>query len=121
MASLGSDLRSVYPLAGGLVALGTLFVYLKANSASAKARKANAKLPPGPKQHFLLGNVLNFPKDRWYEAFTKWGKEYGDIVYVNLAGVDMMVLNSLDAVQELAEKRMSIHSERPFTTMSNDL
>ncbi|CAG7852714.1 O-methylsterigmatocystin oxidoreductase Short=OMST oxidoreductase; AltName: Full=Aflatoxin B synthase; AltName: Full=Aflatoxin biosynthesis protein Q; AltName: Full=Cytochrome P450 64 [Serendipita indica DSM 11827] len=121
MANQGHELRAVYSLAGGIVALGTLFVYLASNGTSAKARKANAKLPSGPKQHFALGNVFNFPKDRWYEAFTSWGKEYGDIVYVNLAGVHMMVLNSLEAVQELTVNRASIYSERPYTVMSNDL
>lgn len=121
MSSLQDELRGVYPLVGGLVGLGSLFVYFASNSTSAKARRANAQLPPGPKQNLILGNALNFPKDRWYEAFTSWSKEYGDIVYVNLAGVHMVVLNSLEAIQEIVDKRMSIHSERPYTTMTNDL
>ena len=33
----------------------------------------------------------------------------GDIVHIDLAGVHMIILNSLEAVQELAEKRM-IHA-----------
>ncbi|CCA73616.1 hypothetical protein PIIN_07569 [Serendipita indica DSM 11827] len=114
------ELRGVYPLADSIVALGTLFVYLASESISKRARKASETLPTGPKQHLALGNVFNFPKDRWHEALTSWGKEYGDIAYVSLAGIDM-VLNSLEAVQELTVNRASIYSERPYSIMSNGL
>lgn len=103
-----SDWGGVY-LAGGAVALSTLACYLSSNSASAKAKRLGARLPPGPPKAVLVGNLFNFPNGRWYETFSEWAKEYGDVVHVDLAGVHMIILNSLEAIQELAEKRM-IHA-----------
>ena len=45
----------------------------------------------------------------------------GDIVYLDLMGMPMLVLNSLDAIRELTEKRMNIHSGRPHTTFVGDM
>ncbi|CAG7852712.1 O-methylsterigmatocystin oxidoreductase Short=OMST oxidoreductase; AltName: Full=Aflatoxin B synthase; AltName: Full=Aflatoxin biosynthesis protein Q; AltName: Full=Cytochrome P450 64 [Serendipita indica DSM 11827] len=114
-----SDWGGVY-LAGGAVALSTLACYLSSNSASAKAKRLGARLPPGPPKAVLVGNLFNFPNGRWYETFSEWAKEYGDVVHVDLAGVHMIILNSLEAIQELAEKRM-IHAGRPYSTMVCDL
>lgn len=42
-----------------------------------RAKRAGARLPPGPEQRFLFGNLFNFPRRRWYEAFTMWQQLYG--------------------------------------------
>jgi len=34
-------------------------------------------LPPGPKRYPIIGNLLNFPRDHFYDAFTRWQTEYG--------------------------------------------
>jgi hypothetical protein len=65
-------------IAIGLVAT-TAIVRTFWNTAAAKARRAGAKLPPGPKQEFLIGNLRNFPKKGWYETFTRWKEEIGII------------------------------------------
>ncbi|PVF96176.1 cytochrome P450 [Serendipita vermifera] len=91
------------------------------NTPSSKARRAGTKLPPGPKQDILIGNLRNFPKIRWYETFTRRRKEFGDIIYVDLMGTPMLILNSLNAVEDLIEKRGSIYSGRPYTVMANRL
>jgi hypothetical protein len=36
-----------------------------------------APLPPGPKGLPLLGNALDWPKERAWEVFTAWGETYG--------------------------------------------
>ena len=41
------------------------------------ARKSRDRYPPGPKRIPLLGNAFNFPKNRWYEAFSQWKADYG--------------------------------------------
>lgn len=33
--------------------------------------------PPGPKRYPIIGNLFNFPRDHFYDAFTRWQKEYG--------------------------------------------
>ncbi|KAG8851585.1 hypothetical protein FRB91_007652 [Serendipita sp. 411] len=108
-------------LVGSLAVVGMVYLYLASKSPPARARKAGARLPPGPKGSFLVGNLFTFPRNRWLETFTSWGKQYGDIVYVNLAGIPMVVLNSIEAAEDLAGKRMAIYSGRPYTTMANDL
>jgi hypothetical protein len=66
-----------YITAAALLAAGTAIVRGVWNTPEAKARRAGAKLPPGPKREFLIGNLRNMPKNRWYEAFSGWKDEYG--------------------------------------------
>jgi hypothetical protein len=40
-------------------------------------KSKNSHLPPGPKRYPIIGNLLNFPRDHFYDAFTRWQKEYG--------------------------------------------
>ncbi|PVF92921.1 cytochrome P450 [Serendipita vermifera] len=86
-----------------------------------EARRAGAKLPPGPKRDPFIGNFRNFPKVKWYETFTRWKREYGDLVYVNLVGTPIVICNSLEVAEELTGKRMNIYSERPYNTMTHKL
>ncbi|KAJ7786209.1 cytochrome P450 [Mycena metata] len=96
----------------GLLALGIAF----------KRRRMRARLPPGPPGLFLLGNLRDMPHDKphWltYEA---WAEKFGDIVYVEVLGRSMVILNSLAAVTELLEKRSASYSDRPPMPMANDL
>jgi hypothetical protein len=58
----------VVPFAGAaLVGLGVYWL----------TKPKRDHLPPGPKRYPILGNLLNFPRDHFYDAFTKWQKEYG--------------------------------------------
>ncbi|KIJ31422.1 hypothetical protein M422DRAFT_128389, partial [Sphaerobolus stellatus SS14] len=69
--------------------------------------------PPGPPPKLLVGNALDMPKEREWETFGKWATEYGDIVYVKILSMDMIIVNSRKMVYELFEKRSSIYSDRP--------
>ena len=44
-----------------------------------------------------------------------------DIIYLNLAGNDVIILDSHEAVTELLEKRSSIYSDRPRMPMLGEL
>ena len=46
--------------------------------------KSTRRLPPGPKGHFLLGNLPEFGKDL-LGFTTQCAREYGDIVRLRLA------------------------------------
>ncbi|KAG8754880.1 hypothetical protein FRC14_004554 [Serendipita sp. 396] len=113
--------ETTHALVGLLAIAGVACLYLESKTPPVRARKVGARLPPGPKGSFLVGNLFTFPKNRWFETFNLWGKQYGDIVYVNLAGISMVVLNSIEAAEDLAGKRMAIYSGRPYTTMANNL
>ncbi|KIM28309.1 hypothetical protein M408DRAFT_23713 [Serendipita vermifera MAFF 305830] len=77
--------------------------------------------PPGPPRHFLIGNLLQFPKDHFYERFCEWQKEYGDIVSVEIPGMPMVILNSYETVQELLNKRPNTTAGRKIGYMAFEI
>jgi hypothetical protein len=131
-----SQIRYVALAASLLV--GTIVLQHLANTPTAKARRSGAKLPPGPKQEFLIGNLRNFPKKNLSATFSRWKKEFGmscqnllrssvlllttcyvgDVIYANLVGKTIIILGSLDTAEELLIRRASNYSGRPFLMMS---
>lgn len=79
------------------------------------------RLPPGPPPKLLIGNVLDIPKEREWETYSKWTKDYGEIVYIHAFGTEMVFINSRRLAYELFEKRSSIYSDRPNFPMIVDL
>ena len=39
---------------------------------------AGLQLPPGPPGKLLIGNTLDIPKNKEWETYYKWAKEYGE-------------------------------------------
>ncbi|KAE9399411.1 cytochrome P450 [Gymnopus androsaceus JB14] len=79
-------------------------------------------LPPGPTKLPLLGNVLDMPSSFQWIKFSQWAEKFdSDILHLEVAGTDYIVLNSYDAATDLLEKRSSIYSGRPHYTMLCDL
>ncbi|KAF8902856.1 cytochrome P450 [Mucidula mucida] len=77
--------------------------------------------PPGPKGLPVLGNLLDMPTEKHWLKFTEWAQEFGDVVYLNIPGTPIVILNSLKATNELMEKRSANYSDRPYSHMINDL
>ncbi|KAJ3516118.1 hypothetical protein NLJ89_g1326 [Agrocybe chaxingu] len=87
-----------------------------------KGPYASLPLPPGPKGLPLIGNLLHLPKESQWEAYHKWCKDLDtDILYLNFAGTDVIVLDSSEAANELLERRSSIYSGRARFLMLNEL
>ncbi|EIW83720.1 cytochrome P450 [Coniophora puteana RWD-64-598 SS2] len=70
-------------------------------------------LPPGPKPLPIVGNVLGIDPSQPWVSYTKWGNEYGDLVYSRLLNQEIIVINSEKVAQDLLEKRSSNYSDRP--------
>ncbi|KAH6888962.1 cytochrome P450 98A3 [Coprinopsis sp. MPI-PUGE-AT-0042] len=75
--------------------------------------RARAPLPPGPKGLPLIGNLLQIPVTRPWEVYQEWKKQYGDIIYLEALGQRVLVLNSLESIQDLLVSRAPNYSDRP--------
>jgi cytochrome P450 len=89
-------------------------------------------LPPGPTGLPLIGNLLDWPKDRIWATLAQWAVDYGtcfvtfhtshhsyrltnigDIVHVNLAGTHVIILNSPENTSALLDSKNAPSSDRP--------
>ncbi|KAJ7241848.1 cytochrome P450 [Mycena rebaudengoi] len=77
------------------------------------ARKT--RLPPGPRPLPLISNILDVPSKQPWRTYYNWSHQYGsDILSLRLPGLNLVILNSAKAIQELLV-------ERPHSTMLGDL
>lgn len=86
-----------------------------------RSRRSRLPYPPGPSPHFLLTNVLDFPKENMWATFNEWAKQYGGLVHLNLMGNHVLILNSMEACMDLLEKRSNKYSDRPRMVMLSEL
>ncbi|KAH8806765.1 cytochrome P450 [Flagelloscypha sp. PMI_526] len=77
--------------------------------------------PPGPKGHWLLGNLLDFPRSHPWETFTEWKHQYGDLVFLTILGHKYLILNGMDTCTELLQRRHEIYSDRLHLPMLHEL
>ncbi|KIJ29061.1 hypothetical protein M422DRAFT_37092 [Sphaerobolus stellatus SS14] len=81
---------------------------------------ARPPFPPGPKPLPLLGNLLDMPLTSICVKYAEWGKQYGDVVHVEVLGQHVIILNSYKAATELVHQRGTIYSSRPQVPMIHD-
>ncbi|KAF7355868.1 Cytochrome P450 [Mycena venus] len=111
---MNSSLRTLLqPVAlGSFVLLGaTLLRFFKA--------KRGAKLPPGPPGIVFFGNLFQLSSRLWLK-FTSW-KTYGSVVYLNIAGQPIIVLNNAKAASDLLDRRGLIYSDRPGNIVASEM
>lgn len=83
--------------------------------------KARLPLPPGPKGWPFVGNLLQMPKNRPWLWFQQLGQQYNsDIISVNLAGNQLIILNNIEDAHELLDKRSAKYSSRPHMVFGFD-
>ncbi|KAJ7149461.1 cytochrome P450 [Mycena crocata] len=84
-------------------------------------RRKGGPVPPGPRRKPFIRNLLDVPfKDPW-TVFVTWKRKYGSIVYMNIFGNSIVVLNTMDAIVDLLERRAGNYSHRPVFTMAGEL
>ncbi|KAF9032484.1 cytochrome P450 [Hymenopellis radicata] len=83
-------------------------------------RQHSPSLPPGPPRDAFIGNLRLFMAsaaqlDRPFrgETFHEWAKTHGDVMYLEVLGRKMLILDSLQAANDLLDKRGSKYSGRP--------
>lgn len=111
---------------------GTLIVLVGGLYLSQAGSRKHPPFPPGPKGSPIIGNLRQVPAERAEIQFAKWAKEYSelifdpkslyeasnanpesDIIYLNLLGQHVIVLNSLQSAVDLLDKRGAIYNDRP--------
>ncbi|KEP49763.1 cytochrome P450 family protein [Rhizoctonia solani 123E] len=86
-----------------------------------KKRSRRIVHPPSPSSLPLIGNLLSLPSGPEHIVYMKLGKDlHSDIIYLDLLGHDIVVLNSPQAAVELLDKRSSIYSDRFCPLMFKD-
>ena len=110
--------------------------------------RSRPRLPPGPRGYPIVGNFLDLPPNHIWKKFGTWGRQYGghfflhlpphnshldanvlmgfhvyigDIIYVNILGQEMIILNSSKAAVELFDKRSANYSDRPVAMMAGEI
>ncbi|KAG8884710.1 hypothetical protein FRB97_003494 [Tulasnella sp. 331] len=80
--------------------------------------KQSLSLPPGPAGDWIIGNLRQMPTSYPWLTYAEWGRKYGPLTYINVAGISFLILNSHEAAVELLEKRAEIYSGRPVLAMA---
>ncbi|KAG8849117.1 hypothetical protein FRB91_010219 [Serendipita sp. 411] len=83
--------------------------------------KPPGKPIPGPPRLWLLGNALDMPMQLEWLSYEKWKRKYGDVVALDVLGLQVLVLNTPEYIHELMEKRAATSAGRMHFNMCGKL
>ncbi|KIJ62862.1 hypothetical protein HYDPIDRAFT_30008 [Hydnomerulius pinastri MD-312] len=95
-----------------------ILLALKSLIGKRRENPAGLPLPPGPPRLPIVGNLFGV-KDlgRQWLTYVDWSKKYGDLLYVEIFGQKLLILNSEKVAEELLDKRSQNYSDRPQVPM----
>ncbi|KAF5368852.1 hypothetical protein D9758_002853 [Tetrapyrgos nigripes] len=81
------------------------------------SKRPSARFPPGPSRIPVFGSLFQILSEvdftQCWLAFSKWKQLYGPLVYLDIAGQSLVILNSRKVVKDLLDHRASKYSDRP--------
>ncbi|KAH9942871.1 cytochrome P450 [Amylocystis lapponica] len=77
--------------------------------------------PPGPPMKPIIGNILEVISQEAWIKFTEYKKQYGDLLFFRGLGNNVLVLNSLKAMNDLLDGQATNYSHRPRFVMAGEL
>ncbi|CAE6534776.1 unnamed protein product [Rhizoctonia solani] len=81
-------------------------------------RRPNIRHPPSPMSLPFVGNLFSIPPGHEQFAFEKLGEQLkSDIIFLEILGHKLIILNSVNAASEILEKHSAFHSDRPQIPM----
>ncbi|KAG1845229.1 cytochrome P450 [Suillus tomentosus] len=95
------------------LALIALISFVVVQSLQKKRDTKKHPLPPGPPPLPFVGNVIGIDPDHPWLAYSRWGTEYGEIVYSRLFSQDIVIINSERVAHDLLDRRSHNYSTRP--------
>ncbi|KAF9440307.1 cytochrome P450 [Macrolepiota fuliginosa MF-IS2] len=90
-----------------------LLIALAWTISSRRRRTLGVPLPPSPPADPILGHLRYIPSQNPELQYTEWAKSYGDVIYLRILNRPIIVLNTMDAVIDLFEKKSWNYSDRP--------
>ncbi|EPQ56876.1 cytochrome P450 [Gloeophyllum trabeum ATCC 11539] len=106
----------IVALALGLAVLPVFFV-VKQYARKRASNPSTLPYPPGPKPLPIVGNHFDIPKKTPWKTYAAWGRDYGELIHLNVLGQHYIILNSKRVTVDLLEKRNRIYSDRPIVPM----
>lgn len=83
--------------------------------------KQQVPLPPGPPGWHVIGNYLDWSTPDQTEVFSQWADKYGPITHVSFLRQAFTIHHSSKAANDLLKKRSANYSDRPLTTMLDEI
>ena len=86
------------------------------------ARQENSaaipSLPPGPNGYPVIGVLPQFISSTWLDFMTRWAREYGDMVHMNLIGKPLCYINRPEYIKAvLVTNAESFHKSRGYSVV----
>ncbi|THU75795.1 cytochrome P450, partial [Dendrothele bispora CBS 962.96] len=78
-------------------------------------------LPPGPPSKLFSGNVHQIPRNEPWKTYAQWSKIFGPVLHLRVYTQRIIVLNTVQAVQDLLDSKSSLYSDRPVVWMYKEL
>ncbi|KAK7046325.1 O-methylsterigmatocystin oxidoreductase [Favolaschia claudopus] len=98
------DSRITLLVSGAALSLGFSYWFLSARYLE----------PPGPRGWPIIGNLLDMPTEFEWLHWERFKDIYGPVSGTTVLGKDIVILNTLEACNEMLDKRSSVYSGRPI-------